>query len=58
LGDRCGTVVDSDGYTWMVGTHKAEPSAKEMKKGIEEKMKQQPGSQFGWLIQRHPHGAG
>ena len=41
-GDRCGTVVDPDGYTWMVGTHKAEPSAKEMKKGMEEMMKQQP----------------
>lgn len=41
-GDRCGTVVDQDGYTWMVGTHKAEPSAKEMKKGMEEMMKQQP----------------
>ena len=43
-GDRCGTVVDPDGYTWMVGTHKAEPSAKEMKKGMQEMMKQQPGS--------------
>jgi PhnB protein len=41
-GDRCGTVVDPDGYSWMVGTHKAEPSAKEMKKGMEEMMKQQP----------------
>ena len=41
-GDRCGTVVDPDGYTWMVGTHKAEPSPKEMKKGMEEMMKQQP----------------
>src|SRR5881227_1426288 len=41
-GDRCGTVVDPDGYTWMVGTHKAEPTAKEMKKGMEEMMKQQP----------------
>src|SRR5690349_8946807 len=41
-GDRCGTVVDPDGYTWMVGTHKAEPSAKKMKKGMEEMMKQQP----------------
>jgi len=40
-GDRCGTVVDPDGYTWMVGTHKAEPTAKEMKKGMEEMMKQQ-----------------
>src|SRR5215467_12592041 len=43
-GDRCGTVVDPDGYTWMVGTHKAEPSAKEMKKGMEEMMKQQPAA--------------
>jgi len=41
-GDRCGTVVDPDGYTWMVGTHKAEPTAKEMKKGMMEMMKQQP----------------
>jgi uncharacterized glyoxalase superfamily protein PhnB len=43
-GDRCGTVVDPDGYSWMVGTHKAEPSAKEMKKGMEEMMKQQPAA--------------
>src|ERR1700746_1320352 len=41
-GDRCGNVVDPDGYTWMVGTHKAEPTAKEMKKGMEEMMKRQP----------------
>ncbi len=37
-GDRCGTVVDPDGYSWMVGTHKAEPTAKEMKKGMLEMM--------------------
>jgi PhnB protein len=43
-GDRCGNVVDPDGYSWMVGTHKAEPTAKEMKKGMEEMMKQQPPS--------------
>jgi PhnB protein len=41
-GDRCGTVVDPDGYTWMVGTHRAEPSAKEMKEKMAEMMKQQP----------------
>ena len=40
-GDRCGTVVDPDGYTWMVGTHKAEPTAKEMKKAMQAMMKQQ-----------------
>ena len=37
-GDRCGTVVDPDGYIWMVGTHKAEPTAKEMKKKMMEQM--------------------
>jgi len=43
-GDRVGSVVDPDGYTWMVSTHKAEPTAKEMKKGMEEMMKQQPAA--------------
>jgi len=43
-GDRCGTVVDPDGYNWMVGTHKGDPSAKEMKKAMEEMMKQQPAA--------------
>jgi len=41
-GDRCGSIVDPDGYTWMIGTHKAEPTAKEMKRGMQEMMKQQP----------------
>ena len=41
-GDRCGNVVDPDGYMWMVGTHKAEPTAKEMKRGMEAMMKKQP----------------
>lgn len=36
-GDRCGTVVDPDGYIWMVATHKSEPTPKEMM----EKMKTQ-----------------
>src|SRR5271169_5165328 len=40
-GDRCGTVVDPDGYTWMVATHIAEPTPQEMKK----LMKQQMASQ-------------
>ena len=39
-GDRCGTLVDPDGYNWMIGTHKAEPTAKEMKQGMLEMMKQ------------------
>ncbi|HEY3616575.1 MAG TPA: VOC family protein [Candidatus Sulfotelmatobacter sp.] len=38
-GDRCGTIVDPDGYSWMLGTHKAEPTAKEMKQGMLEMMK-------------------
>src|SRR5229473_5124034 len=41
-GDRCGTIVDPDGYTWMVGTHKAEPTAKEMKAKMLEQMRPQP----------------
>jgi PhnB protein len=40
-GDRCGTIVDPDGYAWMVGTHKAEPTAKEMKEQMAEMMRQQ-----------------
>jgi PhnB protein len=40
-GDRCGTIVDPEGNTWMVGTHKAEPTAKEMKKKMAEMMQQQ-----------------
>jgi PhnB protein len=39
-GDRCGTIVDPEGYSWMVGTHKAEPSAKEMKKRMIEQFQQ------------------
>jgi len=41
-GDRCGTLVDPDGYTWMVGTHKAEPSVREMKQKMLEQMRQKP----------------
>jgi PhnB protein len=33
-GDRCGTVMDPEGITWMVGTHIAEPTAQEMKKAM------------------------
>jgi len=34
----------ADGYTWVVGKHQAEPSAREMRKGMEDMMKQQPPS--------------
>jgi len=40
-GDRTGTVVDPEGYTWMVATHMAEPTPKEM----QQKMKEQMASQ-------------
>jgi PhnB protein len=41
-GDRCGAIVDPEGYAWMVGTHKAEPTAKEMKARMQEQMRSQP----------------
>src|ERR1700730_11772616 len=39
-GDRCGNLVDPDGYTWMVGTHMAEPTPQEMNTKMKEMMKQ------------------
>jgi PhnB protein len=44
-GDRCGKIVDPDGYSWMIGTHKAEPSPKEMKKKMLEQMQQMRSQQ-------------
>ena len=43
-GDRVGGIVDPEGYNWMVATHVAEPTPKEMQKAMKEmaqKMKQQ-----------------
>jgi PhnB protein len=40
-GDRSGTVVDPEGYNWMVATHIAQPTPKEM----QQKMKEQMASQ-------------
>lgn len=37
-GDRCGTVVDPEGYMWMIATHKAEPTPKEMNQKMKEQM--------------------
>src|SRR6516162_126053 len=39
--DRCGTVVDPEGYTWMVATHMAQPTPKEMQKKMKEQMASQ-----------------
>jgi PhnB protein len=38
-GDRCGRVVDPEGYSWYVATHIAEPTPAEMKKQMAEDMK-------------------
>jgi uncharacterized glyoxalase superfamily protein PhnB len=35
-GDRCGTILDPDGNTWMVATHIAEPTPQEMKKAMKQ----------------------
>jgi PhnB protein len=40
-GDRCGTIVDPDGYTWMISTHMAEPTPQEMNKRMKEQMSAQ-----------------
>jgi PhnB protein len=39
-GDRCGTIVDPDGYSWMISTHVSEPTPQEMKKAMKEMMSQ------------------
>lgn len=40
-GDRCGTIIDPDGYMWMIATHKAAPTPAEMKKAMAAQMQQQ-----------------
>jgi len=37
-GDRCGTIADPDGYTWLIATHIAEPTPQELKKRMKEQM--------------------
>jgi PhnB protein len=39
-GDRCGTIVDPEGYMWMIATHIADPTPSEMKKKMKEQMAQ------------------
>ena len=39
-GDRTGTVIDPEGYTWMVATHIAEPTPKEVQQKMKEQMAQ------------------
>jgi len=38
-GDRCGRLVDPEGYTWYVATHIAEPTPAQKKKQMVEDMK-------------------
>jgi len=38
-GDRCGRLVDPEGYTWYVATHIADPTPAQMKKQMAEDMK-------------------
>jgi len=45
-GDRCGTVEDPEGYSWMIATHKEEPTPAEMRKRMKAQMAQQ-SSQAG-----------
>src|SRR5580700_7232382 len=40
-GDRTGTVVDPDGYVWMIATHVAAPTPREMQKKMKEQMASQ-----------------
>ena len=44
-GDRCGAVVDPEGYIWMVATHIAEPTPKEMQQKMKEQMEQMASQQ-------------
>src|SRR5271169_4749933 len=46
-GDRCGTVIDPDGNSWMIGTHKSEPSPQEMKKAMKKQMQAMTNSASG-----------
>jgi uncharacterized glyoxalase superfamily protein PhnB len=44
-GDRCGRLIDPEGYTWYVATHQADPTPAEMKKQMLADMKK-------WQAQR------
>jgi PhnB protein len=52
-GDRCGTIVDPDGYQWTMATRKAEPTAQEMKRKIDELTKWRlSDTWFKWMESR------
>ena len=37
-GDRCGSLIDPDGYCWSIATHVAEPTPREMAKMMKKQM--------------------
>ena len=39
-GDRCGNLLDPDGYAWSIGTHISEPTPREMARKMKEQMAQ------------------
>lgn len=43
-GDRCGSVIDPFGHSWMISTHKKDMSPEEMRKAAEEFMAKQHNS--------------
>ncbi len=43
-GDRSGTIVDPEGYMWMVATHIAQPTPKEIQQKMKEQMASQPAA--------------
>ena len=44
-GDRCGRLVDPEGYSWYIATHISDPTPAEMKKQMVEDMKKWQASQ-------------
>jgi uncharacterized glyoxalase superfamily protein PhnB len=44
-GDRCGMVGDPDGNKWMIATHKANPTAKQMQAAMKAQMENLSGGQ-------------
>lgn len=46
-GDRCGRLVDPEGYAWYIATHIANPTPVEMKKKMIEDMKKWQARQAG-----------
>ena len=55
-GDRCGTIVDPDGYIWMIGTHKCgtNTSGNEEQNGGADARPQRPAGE--WILVGIDHG--